>query len=27
MSCGVSGGIAIVGMVAWINYVLTRPKK
>ena len=27
MSSGVSGGIAIVGMVAWINYVLTRPKK
>ena len=27
MTSGVSGGIAIVGMVTWINYVLTRPKK
>jgi len=27
ITSGVSGGIAIVGMVAWINYVLTRPKK
>ena len=27
MTRGVSGGIAIVGMVAWINYVLKRPKK
>ena len=27
MTSGVSGVIAIVGMVAWINYVLRRPKR